>query len=83
MNNNSNENCVISLKGLHCAACVNRVETSLKKNEGIFSANVNLTTQQAHIEYDSSKISVEDMKQTVIDAGYEVVEVEGKINFRP
>ena len=78
MSDRAFENCILSLKGLHCAACVNRVETSLKKNDGVITANVNLATQQAHVEYDSSRISLDDMKKTVIDAGYEVVEMEDK-----
>ena len=78
MTDENKDNCILSIKGLHCAACVNRVETYLKKNEGVISANVNLATQQAHVEFDNTKAMVEDLKKSIIDAGYEVLGIEDK-----
>jgi len=70
--------CTLSLKGLHCASCVNRVETSLNKREGVISANVNLANQKAYVEYDKEMITTDDLKNAIIEAGYEVIELEGK-----
>jgi P-type Cu+ transporter len=76
--NDKKDHAALLLKGLHCAACVNRVETYLKKIDGVSSANVNLATQKAFIEYDKSKASLEDLKKAVIDSGYEVIDIDGK-----
>ena len=37
--------------GMTCAACSNRVEKVLNKQEGVQSATVNLTTETASVEY--------------------------------
>jgi len=74
------ENTVLSLNGLHCAACVNRVEKGLKKIPGVINANVNLATQKAHIEFDKTKSTIDEMKNRIIDDGYEVLDIEEKKN---
>lgn len=73
-----NEQTTLLLKGLHCASCVSRVETSLKKNDGVTSANVNLANQKAFVEFDITKVSIDDLKKSVIDAGYEFIGEEDK-----
>jgi len=73
-----NDTSTLSLKGLHCAACVNRVEKDLKKLDGVLKVNVNLATQKAYVEFDNSKVRNEDLKKAVIESGYEVIDVEDK-----
>ena len=82
MKDETTQTCLLSLKGLHCAACVNRVETSLNKKNGVISASVNLATQEARVEYEDAVISEEDLKNTVIESGYEVIEIDSKKKLR-
>ena len=63
----------ITIKGMNCASCVARIEKSLKKQSGVSTANVNLATGKATIEYDSKKVSKEKLEQTIVDTGYEVI----------
>lgn len=42
----------IKISGMHCAACSNGVERSLKKVPGVDRAEVNLATQSALVRYD-------------------------------
>ena len=72
------EQLTLLLNGLHCAACVNRVEKSLKKVDGVISASVNLANQKAFVEFDKTKVTVDDLEKAVIDAGYEVIGSEDK-----
>ena len=61
------------IKGMHCAGCANSVETVLKKLQGVESANVQITTETAEIVYDSNKASVNQMKEAVKGAGFELI----------
>jgi len=68
----------LEIGGMHCAGCSSAVEKALSKKEGILNASVNLSTEKAYIDYNSSVISVEDIKQAVEDSGYEVLEQQKK-----
>lgn len=62
---------VLSVKGMHCASCVNHVETALKKVEGVRSASVNLMTEKATVQYDSANVNPDAMTHAVEAAGYQ------------
>ncbi len=61
------------VKGMHCASCVLVIEKSLKKVEGVSEANVNLVTEKATIEYDSSKTNESELVSAVANAGYKAM----------
>ena len=44
----------INIEGMHCAACVTRVEKALSSVDGVDSAAVNLLSNSAQIIFDSS-----------------------------
>jgi Cu+-exporting ATPase len=62
----------LNLGGLHCAACVARVEKALSQEQGVERAQVNLATRRAKVKYNPKQISVESLQQAVVAAGYEV-----------
>jgi Cu+-exporting ATPase len=62
----------LNLGGLHCAACVARVEKALSQEHGVARAQVNLATRRAKVKFDPEQISVDDLQQAVVAAGYEV-----------
>jgi Cu+-exporting ATPase len=66
------EEILFSVGGMHCAACVARVERALTNAPGVDLATVNLATRQARIRYDSGLTDAEALAQVVTDAGYEV-----------
>jgi len=45
----------ISVAGMTCDACVNKVKTSLQKVEGVKEAAVNLDNNNAQVVYDANK----------------------------
>ena len=64
------ENISLDIKGMTCASCVSRIEKVLKTNTAILSASVNLATEKARIEFDSSKMDVAKIVGLISKAGY-------------
>src|SRR3712207_505170 len=64
----------LGVTGMTCASCSSRVERALKKVDGVLSASVNLATERATVTYLPSSVSVGQLKATIRDAGYDVLE---------
>ncbi len=62
----------LNVKGMTCAACVVSVERATKKLDGVSNVVVNLTTEKLIIDYDTEKLSLEDIKKAVENVGYEI-----------
>ncbi|MCL4440511.1 heavy metal translocating P-type ATPase [Desulforamulus aeronauticus] len=65
----------LKLSGMSCAACAQRIEKVLNKLDGILKATVNFATETASVEFNSSDITVSEIKRAVIDAGYKAEEL--------
>ena len=63
----------IPVIGMACSVCSANVERKLNSLEGIHSATVSLAGRTALVDYDPEKISLEDMKREVSNAGYDLV----------
>jgi Cu+-exporting ATPase len=57
--------------GMTCASCVARVEKALMAVPGVISASVNLATEKANVEGDST-LQIDALSAAVKKAGYEV-----------
>jgi Cu+-exporting ATPase len=64
---------IINITGMHCASCVVTIENALKKTNGVLSARVNFTSEKAYVEYDSAKISLNDLHQVIAETGYKTI----------
>ena len=60
----------LNIKGMSCAACVNRIEKALEKG-GTDEAQVNLATEKARVKFDPTRLSPEKIIQIIRDTGYE------------
>ena len=60
------------VNGMSCASCVSHVENALRELKGVISANVNLATEKATVEYLSSETGIAEFKRAVESAGYHV-----------
>jgi Cu+-exporting ATPase len=67
---------VLQIIGMHCPACVQRIENGLSKTDGIIEAKVNLASREAIVRFDLDKTNVEKIKGIVKNIGYEAVEWE-------
>ena len=61
---------VLEVGGMKCAACSQNVEKVLNRLKGVSSANVNITTGRAQVEYNSSLITVDEMRKAIEGIGY-------------
>ncbi len=59
----------LSIDGMTCASCVGHVENALKKVDGVQHASVNLATEKALLQVDTT-VQTADLIQAVKNAGY-------------
>ena len=64
----------VAISGMHCASCSLTIERTLKKMEGVESAEVSYGTEKAKIQFDESKIDVEKMSKALDPLGYKLVD---------
>ncbi|ACB86025.1 heavy metal translocating P-type ATPase [Natranaerobius thermophilus] len=69
------KNVELKISGMTCSACSQRVEKNLNKLDGVH-ANVNIATEKATITYNPTKTSLNSLKQTIRDTGYDIVDEE-------
>jgi len=67
----SKRKAVILVQGMTCSSCSNAVEHSLGNMTGVLSAQVNLLTEKAVVEYDSAAITVDQMLEEIDSIGYD------------
>lgn len=60
---------IVDIGGMHCAACVQRVEDALLTVPGVTSASVNLVTNRAMVEV-SDHLADDSLRAAVTSAGY-------------
>jgi P-type Cu+ transporter len=60
----------LPVTGMTCASCVRRVEKALNRVEGVQEASVNLATEKAHVAFDPSVASLDQLRAAVEKAGY-------------
>jgi Cu+-exporting ATPase len=63
----------IPISGMSCAACASRIEKQLNKQDGV-QATVSFASESAQVEADLSRVSIEQLLQTIARTGYAVPE---------
>ena len=66
------ETTVLKVNGMTCGGCVRSVGNVLKALDGVTKAEVSLEKNNAVVEYDPGKVQVEQLKRSVVEAGFEV-----------
>uniref|UniRef100_A0A2K6AXY4 Copper-transporting ATPase 1 n=1 Tax=Macaca nemestrina TaxID=9545 RepID=A0A2K6AXY4_MACNE len=59
------------VRGMTCASCVHKIESSLTNHRGILYCSVALATNKAHIKYDPEIIGPRDIIHTIESLGFE------------
>ena len=70
----------LRVRGMSSQHCAGIVESSLKKLDGIKNVDVSFAIERAIIDFDPEKITVEKIKKTIIDAGYEPEEFKENVD---
>ncbi|MFP4081494.1 MAG: heavy metal translocating P-type ATPase [Candidatus Aminicenantes bacterium] len=65
----------IPIQGMQCASCVQNIEKALLQMRGVTKAAVNLATEKAKVEYIPSETSLAEIKKTIQQTGYKVLEI--------
>ncbi|MDA5111073.1 copper chaperone CopZ [Brevibacillus agri] len=63
----------LNVQGMSCNHCVNSIEGALNKLEGVQSAKVSLADNQVTVTFDESAVSLDKVKETIEDQGYDVI----------
>lgn len=58
---------------MSCAACATRVEKTLKRQPGVYHAQVNYAAATATVEYNPQECTPETLKDAIQNAGYDLV----------
>ncbi|MCW4048818.1 MAG: heavy metal translocating P-type ATPase [Candidatus Bathyarchaeota archaeon] len=78
---------IIPVKGMTCATCAQVITKSLYMRDGVSKADVNYATEKAIVEYDPSKVSLDEIGDAIREVAYEPVmpsetETRREINLR-
>jgi len=63
---------VLKVEGMSCSHCENAVKKAVGALDGVSSVSVDLKGKTVTVEYDSAKVSLDDIKNEIEDQGYEV-----------
>ncbi len=66
----------LSVRGMHCASCVGRIESALGKVPGVSLAVVDLLSGRARVRLSDPAVPVQRLVEAVAGAGYEAREAE-------
>ncbi|EYE88867.1 heavy metal-associated domain-containing protein [Fervidicella metallireducens AeB] len=70
---------VLTVHGMTCTACEERIIRSLSKMEGILSVRVKLSMQKVEIDYDTELCNIPMIKETLMNLGYYT---ENSLNYK-
>jgi Cu2+-exporting ATPase len=62
----------VLVAGVHCALCIQKIETALNAKPGVSSARLNFSTGRLNMVWDGRPDAANDFVQSVIDLGYQV-----------
>ena len=64
----------LPVRGMHCAACVGKVERALRSVPGVVDASVNLATERARVNLGPRPPALPELRAAVAAAGYAIPE---------
>ena len=69
----------ISLPTMQCDMCVDNIESSLKKVDGIVKFQVELSDLIVKIKYDAKKLSQEEIELAISNVGYKANAIDANL----
>jgi copper chaperone len=67
------ENVTLNVKGMSCGHCVKAIEGSVGELKGVENVSVDLENAKVTFQFDSDAVSLDTIKETIDDQGYDVV----------
>ncbi len=62
----------LKVEGMSCSHCEKAVKTAVGSLTGVKSVAVSLKDKTVTVEHDPKKTSLEEIKQSILDQGYEI-----------
>lgn len=69
------ETAKISTPTVQCNMCKNKIETYVKRYDGVQTINVNVKTKLTTVKYLTDRINEEEIKTAIANAGYDAAEI--------
>ncbi|WP_121613563.1 copper chaperone CopZ [Mesobacillus foraminis] len=66
------ENVTLNVNGMSCGHCVKAIEGSVGELKGVEKVSVDLENAKVAIQFDADAVSLEKIKETIDDQGYDV-----------
>ncbi|MCG0277379.1 MAG: cation transporter [Thermanaeromonas sp.] len=66
---------ILKIQGMSCEHCKRSVEAALKGLDGVEKVAVDVGGGEAVVDYYPARLTVEELKKAVVEAGYEVSSV--------
>lgn len=64
---------VFTIRGLSCASCAIDVGRALRKMPGVTEININYMISKGYVEFDSDKLTWDQVSRALTDRGYGIV----------
>ena len=62
----------LTVEGMSCSHCESCIKKSVGSLNGVDSVNVDLKSKKVAVEFDPERVSIQTIKDTIEDQGYEV-----------
>ncbi|MEH7417592.1 copper chaperone CopZ [Neobacillus drentensis] len=66
------EHVTLNVSGMSCGHCVKAVEGSVGELQGVKKVSVDLSNGKVDVEFDTNLVSLDKIKETIDDQGYDV-----------
>jgi copper chaperone len=66
------EKVTLNVEGMSCNHCVKAIEGSVGELNGVEKVDVNLNEKSVTVEFDEDKATLNEIKETIDDQGYDV-----------
>ncbi|MEK6237975.1 MAG: copper ion binding protein, partial [Planctomycetales bacterium] len=66
----------LPIVGMRCGRCVKTIEEALLRLPGVASAAVHLDENNAQVQFDSGRVSLDQLTKAISEAGFSVADVE-------
>ena len=66
------ENIELRIEGMHCTGCSARLQKVLSNLDGVSNAEVTFEKGMANIEFNKEIITLDEIKNAIVDSGFEV-----------
>ncbi|MFJ8069529.1 copper chaperone CopZ [Peribacillus sp. NPDC096447] len=66
------EKMTLNVKGMSCGHCINSIEGNVGELSGVTTVKVNLDSGTVSVEFNPNEVSIDKIKETINDQGYDV-----------